>query len=340
MRVDMEGAVQIACLAAGFDWDWTKANVERFCRHAGWQSARTGPTGTGPEYARFRTSLRIATPIGEVEYDPEFFERRRIHGAEVREIVVYLTDLVDESSPTGRAFLVDTFAELAERLSLAFGLPSHRVNDINLKVVWTLPRAVFFLAIDRQDGSIGLRIVNPVYQDHLNRLAREYRGDDDFDDEDFDDDEDSEDSLAQSAEFPSTWPDFVSALALTLTRLPVDGILALTASGGDTGVWFEMGWHELQCLVTWGDGHSQEHHAKAVDLGWSTAAPIHHANWERSISWPAPYRACEALAEGAVIILREVLEVAQPTDLQLVAGNDSDSDLMPDVAAFLTASGR
>jgi hypothetical protein len=328
MQADIEGAIRVARLAANFDWTWTVENVQRFYREAGWQSDSDPKSG-----AELRTGLMVSEPWGSAEYAAEFFRDYGIDGGEVKHFLVLVTDVVDDASLAGHRWLVDAFSELADRIEHEVGPSLGRVKVADPTMVWKLPKAVLFLSTDTDDAAIQMKIVNPAYQEWLDRLADE-------------DEEDDSEQYAESAEavvngetpFPHTWPELKAALALTLSRLPIEGELVLIAPGGRTA-WFTMGWDEFSCRVSTSGGRHATGKISAADrdywvgMGWSRDPMKGDDGWQRSIQWPTRYREYEVIAEAAADALHDRLGVAQPSDLQMKAWIGESSSI-PDITAF------
>ncbi|GAB2555190.1 DUF6301 family protein [Nocardia sp. NPDC004722] len=325
MQADFDGAVRIAQLAAGFDWSWTVANVEQFCQEAGWRSEPLSYGGT-----ELHTGLSVSQPWGRAEHASEFLRECCSDGGEVKELRVLVTDVADDATSEGHIWLVDSFAELAERLTLEVGPPLGPVNIYGPTVVWNLANAVLLLSTHIDHGTIQLKIADPVYRQWEIECAD--------DDDDSDEDEQAELSGSDGDQvFPRTWLELTTALALTLSRLSVGAQVELAASR-DRIARFDMGWQTLECSVSRSAARRTMGHlfdddrAHWFSLGWSWTAINGEQGWGRSIEWPARYREFEAMADAVVIALRDELKVAHPKDLRVQA-SPGDSGRV-DISAF------
>ena len=61
MHVDIEGATQIARLAAEFDWTWAVDDLEPFCAQAGWELVELRHAG-----GSIRTNFHVSRPTANM----------------------------------------------------------------------------------------------------------------------------------------------------------------------------------------------------------------------------------------------------------------------------------
>ncbi|MGY0502162.1 TY-Chap domain-containing protein [Nocardia sp. FBN12] len=134
------------------------------------------------------------------------------------------------------------------------------------------------------------------------------------------------------------WPSFQAALALTLARMPADGCLVIKASGNRFAQFTVMG-EVIHAEIVDGavveDSYeiSWEDAARLVADGWAAPSEDSWPNWYREISWPALYRDFEEMADRAVSALRDVLEVAEASELSVESwvnfgGGDFDTSAL------------
>ncbi|MGW5106314.1 TY-Chap domain-containing protein [Nocardia sp. NPDC004123] len=138
---------------------------------------------------------------------------------------------------------------------------------------------------------------------------------------------------------PRSWPQFSSALALTLNRLRSDEQLVLTM--GQEGIaQFEMDWFEIGCFVRAGmsGGAVQPipHADRAVMTAnnWHAGLGPNEGWWERTMRWPARYEEFEAAADTVSHALRDIIGIGSPTDLQVTGWNNASDYSYPDITAF------
>lgn len=324
MQADIEGAVRIATLAAGFKWTWTTDDIPRFCEMAGWSYVES----PGERGADIRTGLHVGEPLALAVYDRRFFERSRRPDQQVTELVLRITDRVDGTLPENHRSLTDVFAEIVDRLTTDLGKPKQPLPGPEPRVRWSLRRVV--LDIGMTSRAVELRIVNPVYRDWLDEyLSRE----DDEEGSGYEDDEDS-DNLPDR---PRTWPDLSAALALTLTRLPLSGVLVL-GKADQTVAHFSLDWFGLSCRLPAGRGADaqrfwESNQLTMKDNGWSTEVGRSANSWIRSMRWPARYEEYEYMADSVVAALRNVFRISDPAHLDVRAWDETPNSY-PDLTAF------
>ncbi|GAB4582307.1 DUF6301 family protein [Nocardia sp. IFM 10818] len=343
MQADIEGAVRIASLVAGFDWTWSIDDVHRFCAVAGWSYVES----SGERGAAIRTGLDVAEPLARATYRRRWFERNLKPDQQVSQLVLCVTDYVDGTLPENHRSLTDAFAELADRLTTALGEPEVPSPGPEPEIRWSLPwsstsrwrntgasfapaASVLFLRMDGQ--AVEMRIVNPTYQKWWDEYLS--RDNDEEADGEYEDDED----MGDLPDRPRTWPEFSAALTLTLTSLPLEGILVIRKD--DRAVaHIEPTWFGLTCRMLAGSVPSAQRSSGTertamTDSGWSIVEEDRvPEGWVRSLRWPASYREFEAMADAVVTALRDVYRVADPADL-VVDAWDNSSENYPAITAF------
>ncbi|MEU4648166.1 DUF6301 family protein [Nocardia fluminea] len=343
MQADIEGAVRIANLAAGFDWTWTTDDLPRFCEAAGWSCVESA----GDRGAEIQTDFDVEKPSALAVYNRSFLERNRRPDQQVTQLVLRVSDRVDGTLPENLRSLTDLFAELADRIATELGAPEVPSPGLEPEVRWSLPwssisrwrnfgasvspaTAILFLAMTSQ--AVELRIVNLTYQrwwdDYMSR-------DDDDEDSGYDDDGEDLDDLPEK---PRTWQEYSAALALTLTRLPLGGILVLRVGGRDVAriepTWFGLTCQMLAQSVPRVQRDSGADQIFMIRNGWSVAEEgSTPEGWVRSLRWPALYREFDSMADAVVTALRSIYGVADPVSLVVDAWSDS-SEQDPDITAF------
>lgn len=290
MHADIESAVRIARLAAGFDWAWTLDNLEQFCSLAGWQQPVPDEYG-----AEIRTDLNVSSPLALAVNDARFC-RDWLPGGQMVYVTVYLTDDPIVDSPEIQKVLVDWFAELAGRLCSALGAPV-RLFGSQPKIFWDLPKVALVLSVDFDRLEISLRVANTTYQHQANLM--------------FEDDDDEEDVSPSVTARPSTpeWAEFSASLALTLARLPEGGNLELSING-ELGAQFTM--RRLDGL-----------RLGSARRGWIDDNPQASMMSRKGIQWPATYSVLIELADSLTAELREDHRVSTPSEILTEAWVDS-----------------
>jgi hypothetical protein len=154
MHADIDGALEAAHIATGFTWSWTGDNLGTFLDALGWQVPERGPfdwPSTSP--------LRINRPTALVSGD----------AGEISWVTLRVTDHLDNPDDPGAVeFLANAFAELADRLTSAYGEPAERITGDEPQLHWHLGRVNIELA-DLTDR-IYVRFVNPVYQARMEAI--------------------------------------------------------------------------------------------------------------------------------------------------------------------------
>lgn len=144
-RVDIDGAVKVAGLAATFDWTWQVDDLPRFSAAAGWEVTEIRHAG-----ASLATNLDVDTPDADVSF----------HGYQVASIDCYVSDL-READEVSSEELTSRYNELANRLPLGTS-PTPRPPQPEPSIGWDLERVIIFVVIG--GGTIYLSLVNPRYQ--------------------------------------------------------------------------------------------------------------------------------------------------------------------------------
>lgn len=311
MYADIEGAVRIARLAAGFDWAWTVGSLEQFCRVAGWQQPVPDEFGYGSE---IRTDLSVSSPAAYASYESRFYRRTGLPDGEVAYITAALTDVIAGDAPAENRALIDSFAEITGQLVPEFGKPSRRYGE-RPRVFWELPGLVTLeLELDFNRQSITLRIVNSWYHDY------ELRSKGRRDDEDDDEGEQELHPMADTWPSLSKWSECSAELAMGLARLPSGGVIQLSVDGEFAGL-FAMGLFEVWCVISGGEGQrpggrsSEELRLGLIDRGWSVPNPAAMSLWQRTIRWPAAYAELRTLAEDFLSELVTLHPKARASDV-------------------------
>ncbi|MGW0247611.1 DUF6301 family protein [Nocardia goodfellowii] len=148
MRVDIEGAVQIARLAKDFDWTGYVDDLPRFSQLAGWEPSWS--SGSGVTY---RTGMELLRP------EALAFKRKRIFA----DISVYVTDIIDDSVPweESRKLVIDAFADLGNALTEEMGIPVRTVPGLHPQLGWDYPN--ISINLRGSSGAISLELANPRY---------------------------------------------------------------------------------------------------------------------------------------------------------------------------------
>ncbi|MFE4456559.1 DUF6301 family protein [Nocardia tengchongensis] len=339
MQADVAGALRTARLAAKFDWSWTDRDLDRFCSAAGWTPQKSD-TGS----AFLQTSLDVVKARAYARLNDGWLSSISKSGLLL--ISVPVAGLPTGSGAGWFESSGDAFAAIATQLMGLLGNPDRHTAGSVPALTWLgLRNLVVSLEVDSEE--IVLRFRNPVYQEWLDD-AEEAEADTDDEDyeDDVDDDEqqDEEDTprvrTAQLA--PTSWGHLSEGLAAALSRMPIHQVITFKASGGRF-VQFEYVQSakrgvELRCHVAPNVEIDDRFRMSADDesrleaSGWARPRKADD-NWQRSVSWPATAADYERAAEAAVSILRDLLHVAEPLELQVEAWIDWSSKA-PDLSSL------
>ncbi|MFJ4657993.1 DUF6301 family protein [Nocardia sp. NPDC088792] len=147
MHVEVDAAIEIARAAAGFEWSWTVADLEPFCRALGWQMSRRGEKS-----AILITGLAIDRAEAVVFLD----------GSRIREILVWVSDIADSVDAAVGSAVVGGFEAIQSRLVEEFGLPPRMTFDEEPSSGWDLPRVVLIMSATLR--SLCVSLINPESQ--------------------------------------------------------------------------------------------------------------------------------------------------------------------------------
>ncbi|MFE3099217.1 DUF6301 family protein [Nocardia tengchongensis] len=318
MQADIDGAVQIARLAAGFDWSWTTSNLEDFCSAAGWREEKPSQHG-----ASYHTGLDLQRNNARVRFDRGFLATLGASAQqEVPEAWVLVTDRVDPDDPYSEESLVDLFAQLSGRISEELGPASRRDFGSRPGLVWDLPKLVLVLEMNNR---LSLTMSNPLYRRWHDQSVRVEEGI-------MPSDEDDQTNLTR----PSTWSEFSRASALTAALLPEDGRLSIAASPG-WSITFVMDELQLKCIIRLkSDGVAAvrvpaEQRIRLVEQGWVEGTDRFGDHWDRSVEWPVRLRDARELTDAAVESLQTMIGVACPSDLRIDAWAIR-GEIVPDIS--------
>ncbi|MGW5106684.1 DUF6301 family protein [Nocardia sp. NPDC004123] len=163
MRVDVEGAVRTARLAAEFDWTWyLDKDLPRFCDAAGWDLGESTEYGTD-----MHTDLRVVHPRASV------WRRKRMFDT----MLVHVSDEIEASIPWAerRRSLVDGFAALGNGLFPAMGPPTRIAPGQSAMMSWEHPRVWIELKIF--SDTVMLTLISQDWQATADAEARYLAGD-------------------------------------------------------------------------------------------------------------------------------------------------------------------
>jgi hypothetical protein len=232
---------------------------------------------------------------------------------------------------------LNAFAAVAGQLVGLLGNPERPEPGLTPSMTWLgLPNLV--VALKLADEGMDLWFINPLHQEHMDAAIEAEADADDRDEDDIDEEEQQDEGDAprvRTAEIASTsWEQLAEGVAVTLSRMPRHQVLIFNASGGRF-VHFEYAQSvkrgvELRCHVAPNleiDNQFRMATADEAQLeasGW--ARPRKDGdNWQRSVSWPATTVAYERAAQATLFILRDLLYVADPSELQVEAWIDWSS---------------
>ncbi|MEC3919361.1 DUF6301 family protein [Nocardia sp. CDC160] len=163
MLVDRTGASEIAATAKGFDWTWTRANVERFVADVGW-----GGLEDSAEAAVWLESV-----TGVLVNRP----RARVFGADgrVNAVVVTVADAADEVDELG-PMVAAAFHDVLMGVWTHGEWPTERKVLGEFGASWVFPNIVVGVAMG--DCSVELWLIAPAERQRV--LALEQRAISDF----------------------------------------------------------------------------------------------------------------------------------------------------------------
>ncbi|MFE3189855.1 DUF6301 family protein [Nocardia sp. NPDC059240] len=145
-----EPAVDLAVVAAEFDWTWSETDVGRFAAAAGWDLGQWSPDSGSP----IRTHLPVASPLVWPFVD-----------GNLKYIHVGVSDRFDTEDPVGKEALYERFKQLGR--GMKDGLGDARIEVLSrgfgLRFCWSRP-LVFVELVGYSQQGIDLRLTNPEYE--------------------------------------------------------------------------------------------------------------------------------------------------------------------------------
>ncbi|MGW6119290.1 DUF6301 family protein [Nocardia sp. NPDC055165] len=317
MHADIETAVSIAQLAAGFDWQWTTENAEEFYRLAGWQ----------PKYSTENFSVLCAVPGQEfplalVEWLPLASPDHVDPSRDLAQISIALVDPELYENGENSAELTDLFVEISNRLRLEFGSPDDFRPGQFASLRWERPSLVIRLATS--DSGVSVDLVNPAYQ-----RWRDSQSDI------FEVGVDTVDGPRSGNCEPRSWLEFEENLLTTLRAMKLTSCIRLrTCENGY--VQFQMEYGQSSISIT----HPPASSSASLDreclgdpAGWEFYAVEGGEQWKRSVEWPAKQIEYLSMAKIAVMALRRQNKAASPEDVHFDVWADYDANT-PDVSAI------
>ncbi|MFD6398440.1 DUF6301 family protein [Nocardia sp. NPDC060249] len=316
MQADIDGAVRSARLAANFSWSWNPDDVSRFCDVAEWRVAEPSIR------PRLLTNLEIAEPIGHVSIG------RNIWSDEAPSQVLRQISFRLSSSGSGSVSAserIDAFFLAGSRLTSEFGNPTQAIPGREPTLAWELPELSIELRL--RASYLMLGIINPNYQDWKNSSRDELE----YERRLNHGDEKPNDSVSPSSTLG--WQSFLSALSLTLSRLPEDGVLTIVA---DSKKWVRFSFGEssrlgllLRCeFPQIGDIDAEQ----LVRDGW-VKPDKRSRHWVYAVEWPTIYDKYYALSKSAVGVLRSIFGVEDAASISIDSQSLSYGD-HADLVAF------
>ncbi|WP_225725448.1 MULTISPECIES: DUF6301 family protein [unclassified Nocardia] len=145
MQVDIEGAVEIARIATGPEWDWSTDGLQQFCTAAGWEITNQYSSGGGS----LRTNLRVGRPKSSVYGNPR----------KTNLISTYVADVADPDMPGLSDWLTGAFDQLRAALTNILGEPSRYEPGRKATISWDRPNMTIELHMTWQ--AIHMRLVRP-----------------------------------------------------------------------------------------------------------------------------------------------------------------------------------
>jgi hypothetical protein len=154
MHADIDGALEAARIATGFAWSWTENDLDPLAEALGWQITERRNRG-----ATLTTTLRVGNPIGLVSSGD----------GEIKWITAQAADC-DSNPPSlpESGLLADTFAELTDQLTAAYGEPAKTIDDDEPQIHWHLNG--LNIELTKVADSIFIRFVNPIYQARMDAI--------------------------------------------------------------------------------------------------------------------------------------------------------------------------
>lgn len=328
MQADIEGAVRIACLGAGFDWTWKIDEVEPWCAASGWQM----PELTG-SFNTTDTGLSVNKPLGYVRLEPDEFSCLAETHQDVRLLTAVVSDWIDPGAPVRG--LTDCFHGLAVALRAELGDPARVRAGAEPTIQWDRPKVTVFLGCTENYVALSLR--NPMYQQFP--VSYEYYHQ--IDDEDGEVVEIDSGPRPVGERWREDWPGFTEAVAMTMAGTPGSGSFTLSAEGTRYGhfsvgslytggyvekrgsnIWTETeSGFQLRCSISRNSAMDErfrlsgEQQSRLVADGWTR--PNKRSDWQQVRVWPIPYCKFLQSADKMVSALRDHLSVGDPTDLTI-----------------------
>ncbi|MFI5775976.1 DUF6301 family protein [Nocardia sp. NPDC051570] len=157
MHADLEGAAQIARTAAGFDWTWTRDDVERFARVVGWSVTEVRRLG-----ATLTTGLSVDRPVVNVHFGGNYFSAA---DETIEDLSVYVADVVPSGDDAVSSDVLTALADLATRVEAELGEPEVHAVEVGAVFSWDFDDVV--ITLNATHSSVYLDLINPQYQDWL-----------------------------------------------------------------------------------------------------------------------------------------------------------------------------
>lgn len=157
MQSDIDRAEDAVRIAVSVDWTWTIEDIDRFSAAVGWPVIRRSEFGSG-----LRTAFSARRPEADV----------LIGGAAIKHVTFTVVDAQAGSSAPAPDLVLDSFAELAARLTGQFGEPTRRQPGARPWIGWDLANLVIF--VRTLESTVYVRLVSPEYQreqDHIDEVV-------------------------------------------------------------------------------------------------------------------------------------------------------------------------
>lgn len=315
MRVDLDGAVRVARLAASFRWTWTFADLESFCAVAGWRVAESWALET-----TLTTDLDVDSPRADASTFLGLRRWRRGRSV-MNSLTVWVSDI--SSEPDADAQVNAGLTALTERLTTEIGAPDSPDDYSATAARWDLPdvrirlvRRAPYRFPEVQTGAVAMHLSKPVKLALIDTVLS-----------DSDQDQADEDDWEVSADPPQDWSELASRLAGVFADMPSDAYLTLRTPDSRYAQ-FVGGPDDFYCEVVSNRSLAPEQRippdleALLAVRGWSEPPDNGTENWAKDLNFPVTRLTCTRLADDVVHALSVVLGVIAPSELEVWAWRD------------------
>ncbi|GAB2535777.1 hypothetical protein GCM10027167_45920 [Nocardia heshunensis] len=288
LELDVPGTLAVIEAASTFDWTWTRADVERFAEHAGWQQLSDLKLD---RMIYGRTSLALSYPKVIFWLDGDALEHIQVTiSSDVSDY-----DLESDSYAYLKDELELTFRAATQGLRDALGDPLHGTLRFGKNLCWDLSDAT--AGVVHNHDSIVLELVGPANRDSSSRISLRH----------------TVEQIQRTA-----WNQATEDLGAIIATLPVGSALTVTGADHCSARFTALPGH-LELELDFPDDAKPPSDSTAKHMighqGW-TPPDDTDPRWRKTLPSPAMQRDHHDLAFNAIWFLR-TKSTAAPRDLTL-----------------------